>query len=182
MRLPIKPARYKIGDKVRVVGPGRLVGMVREIQLSHSKHFNTLYYVYVPLDPEPLIIPAREEELEAVSSDHPLGAASPSGDVEARISPLHGSRTQGERPTSGTVKPPVYKVGDKVRVVGPGRLVGMIREVQRAVTPNGTTLYHVYIPLDPEPLIVPAREEELEAVPSDHPLGAALPSRATDPV
>jgi hypothetical protein len=56
-----------------------------------------------------------------------------------------------------------YKIGDKVRVKGGIGLVGMVSEVRRVYSPaGGHHLYRVRVPMDPEPLWLEVREEEIE--------------------
>jgi hypothetical protein len=59
-----KQPRYQVGDKVRIIGPGRLTGSVMRVQGTHSPDGHILYTVYVPMDPEPLTWLVREEEIE----------------------------------------------------------------------------------------------------------------------
>jgi hypothetical protein len=55
-----------------------------------------------------------------------------------------------------------YKVGEKVRLRFWTHLAGTVMEVHGKPPPGGGLLYRIYIPMDPEPLIVEAREEEIE--------------------
>jgi hypothetical protein len=59
-------------------------------------------------------------------------------------------------------KQPRYQVGDEVRLIGGGRLVGRVTAVRGVNSPSGRILYRVHIPLDPEPLIWEVREDEIE--------------------
>jgi hypothetical protein len=52
--------RYKVGDRVRARFGTRLVGTVMEVQGIQR----ILYSVYVPMEPEPLILLVREDEIE----------------------------------------------------------------------------------------------------------------------
>jgi hypothetical protein len=56
---------------------------------------------------------------------------------------------------------PRYKAGDEVRLVL-GGLTGKIKEVLPARTPEAHTLYMVVVPMDPEPMLFPVRESEIE--------------------
>jgi hypothetical protein len=68
----VKYPRYKIGDKVRVKFGSRSVGLVSEARGTYSPTGHVLYTVYVPMDPEPLMMLLREEEIEKVdTSDEP---------------------------------------------------------------------------------------------------------------
>ena len=62
------------------------------------------------------------------------------------------------------VKRPLYKVGDQVRIKLPSRWVGTITEARGSFHERGNVLYHVHIQLDPEPLWMELREDELEKV------------------
>jgi hypothetical protein len=59
---------------------------------------------------------------------------------------------------------PRYNVGDKVRVTSGARLVGTVTEVRGAGPPprSGRICYRVYVPMDPEPLMLEVRDEEIE--------------------
>jgi len=57
-------AQYKVGDKVQLKYGTRLVGTVTEVQGTHSPSGRILYRVRVPMSPEPLMLAAREDELE----------------------------------------------------------------------------------------------------------------------
>jgi hypothetical protein len=59
------PPRYKVGDQVRLPWGARLEGKVMEVTPALAPHAHTLYSVYVPMDPEPLIFLVRENEIEA---------------------------------------------------------------------------------------------------------------------
>lgn len=58
-------------------------------------------------------------------------------------------------------KHPRYKVGDllQLRSRGP-RWVGTVTEARGSYSPTGHVLYHVRVPMDPEPLFLLVREEE----------------------
>ena len=60
------------------------------------------------------------------------------------------------------VKHPRYKVGDRLQLKlrGP-RWVGTVTEARGTFSPNGHVLYRVRVPMDPEPLFLLVREEEL---------------------
>ena len=60
------------------------------------------------------------------------------------------------------VKRPRYKIGDRLqlRTRGP-RWVGTVTEARGTYSPTGHVLYHVRVPMDPEPLFLLVREEEL---------------------
>jgi hypothetical protein len=70
---------------------------------------------------------------------------------------------KGDVKMSDAGKTPLYKIGDQVRLTFGGRLVGRVMEVQ-TVPPGGygNILYHLYIPMDPEPLTPVVRESEIE--------------------
>lgn len=46
----------------------------------------------------------------------------------------------------------------------PTRFVGTIVEARGTYSPNGHVLYRVHIPMDPEPLFLELREEEIEKI------------------
>ena len=56
--------RYKIGDKVRLVGGVQLVGTVTEATGSYRPDGHALYRVRVPMEEEPLWLLVREDEIE----------------------------------------------------------------------------------------------------------------------
>jgi hypothetical protein len=56
----------------------------------------------------------------------------------------------------------ICKIGDKVRLRYGARLIGTVTEVREPVTPDGHVRYRIRIPMDPEPLWAPVREEEIE--------------------
>jgi hypothetical protein len=60
------------------------------------------------------------------------------------------------------VKHPRYKVGDKVRLKEGTPFVGTVAEARGTYSPTGNVLYRVYVPLDPEPLYLLVREDEVE--------------------
>lgn len=62
------------------------------------------------------------------------------------------------------VKIPSYQIGDKVQMKFPTRFVGTIVEARGTYSPNGHVLYRVHIPMDPEPLFLELREEEIEKI------------------
>jgi hypothetical protein len=66
-----------------------------------------------------------------------------------------------ERPD--TEKTPLYKIGDKVRLAFGERLAGRVMEVH-AVPPGGSgrIRYRLYVPMDPEPLMLEVRESDIE--------------------
>lgn len=60
------PYKYKVGDQVRLKFPTQLIGRVMEMQGGHTPESHILYTIYVPMNPEPLIVPVREDEIEKV--------------------------------------------------------------------------------------------------------------------
>jgi hypothetical protein len=60
------------------------------------------------------------------------------------------------------VKLPRYKVGDQLQLKlrGP-RWVGTVTEARGTFSPDGHVLYRVRVPMDPEPLFLLVREEEV---------------------
>jgi hypothetical protein len=60
--------RYKVGDKVRLVRGTRLVGSVMHVQGTHSPSGRIIYEIYVPMEPEPLILPVEEDGIEKVET------------------------------------------------------------------------------------------------------------------
>jgi hypothetical protein len=61
-------------------------------------------------------------------------------------------------------------------------LRGRIMTVQGQFSSSGRILYRVYVPMDPEPLIFPVHEEEIEPVnPTDSKPAAASPLPAEGP-
>jgi len=60
------------------------------------------------------------------------------------------------------VKHPRYKVGDRLQLKSRGpRWVGTVTEARGTYSPNGHVLYHVRVPMDPEPLFLLLREEDV---------------------
>src|SRR5260370_9648497 len=60
------------------------------------------------------------------------------------------------------VKHPRYKVGDQLQLKARGpRWVGTVTEARGTYSPNGHVLYHVRVPMDPEPLFLLVREEDV---------------------
>jgi hypothetical protein len=57
---------------------------------------------------------------------------------------------------------PLYQGGDKVSLKHGSHLVGSVMEVTRIRSRSGGVLYLIYVPMDPEPLIVPVSEDEIE--------------------
>ena len=64
----LKHPRYKVLDKVRVKHGSRFVGTVTEATGTYRANGHVLYRVYVPMDPEPLLLLVTEEEIEKVES------------------------------------------------------------------------------------------------------------------
>ena len=62
------------------------------------------------------------------------------------------------------VKQPRYHVLDKVQVKHGNRFIGTVMEARGSYYPDGHVLYRVYVPMEPEPLILLVREEEIEKV------------------
>ena len=62
------------------------------------------------------------------------------------------------------VKRPQFKVGDQVRLKFGARLVGTVTEARGTYSPNGHAFYRVHVPVDPEPLWLELREDEIERV------------------
>jgi hypothetical protein len=59
-------------------------------------------------------------------------------------------------------KHPRFKVGDQLQLKSRGpRWVGTVTEARGTYSPNGHVLYHVRVPMDPEPLFLLVREEEV---------------------
>jgi hypothetical protein len=59
-------------------------------------------------------------------------------------------------------KQPRYKVGDRLQLKSRGpRWVGTVTEARGTYSPTGHVLYHVRVPMDPEPLFLLVREEEV---------------------
>jgi hypothetical protein len=61
-----KPALYAIGDRLRLKQGQPLVGTVSEVRHTHSPEGHNFYRVRVPMDPEPLWLEVREDEVEKV--------------------------------------------------------------------------------------------------------------------
>ena len=59
-----KDALFKVGDKVRLKGGPPLVGTVTEVRGTNPRAAHILYRVRVPMDPEPLWLEVREDEVE----------------------------------------------------------------------------------------------------------------------
>jgi hypothetical protein len=59
-----KGAQFKVGDKVRIPFGTRPVGTVTEVTVSPTQAGRVLYRVRVPMDPEPLWMEVREDEIE----------------------------------------------------------------------------------------------------------------------
>jgi hypothetical protein len=60
------------------------------------------------------------------------------------------------------VKHPRYKVGDQLQPSTRGpRWVGTVTEARGTYNPNGHVLYRIRVPMDPEPLLLLLREEEV---------------------
>jgi|GEM_PF-6054080 len=60
------------------------------------------------------------------------------------------------------VKHPRYKVGDLLQLKSRGpRWVGTVVEARGTYSPTGHVLYNVRVPMDPEPLFLLVREEEV---------------------
>ncbi len=57
-------SRYKVGDEVRLITGSRLVGRVTEVRRSSSQAARFLYRVRVVMNPEPLMLEVREDEVE----------------------------------------------------------------------------------------------------------------------
>jgi hypothetical protein len=58
---------------------------------------------------------------------------------------------------------PLFQIADKVRVkCGVPPLVGLVAEVSGARSRDGGLLYRVRVPMDPEPLWLLLREDEME--------------------
>src|SRR5437867_1846244 len=59
-------------------------------------------------------------------------------------------------------KRPRYKVGDRLQLRSRGpRWVGAVTEARGTYSPSGDVLYRVRVPMDPEPLFLLVREEEV---------------------
>jgi len=59
-------------------------------------------------------------------------------------------------------KHPRFKVGDQLQLKSRGpRWVGTVTEARGTYSANGHVLYHVRVPMDPEPLFLLVREEEV---------------------
>ena len=60
------------------------------------------------------------------------------------------------------LKRPRYKVGDLLQLNWRGpRWVGTVTEARGTYSPAGHVLYHVRVPMDPEPLFLLVREDEI---------------------
>jgi hypothetical protein len=59
-----KGAKFKVGDKVRMPYGAFLVGTVSEVRVSPTQAGLVFYRVRVPMDPEPLWMEVREDEIE----------------------------------------------------------------------------------------------------------------------
>lgn len=62
------------------------------------------------------------------------------------------------------VKRPRYEVGDKVRLKFGTPFVGTITEARGTYSPTGHVRYRVHVQMDPEPLWLELREDEVEKV------------------
>jgi hypothetical protein len=62
------------------------------------------------------------------------------------------------------VKRPRFQVLDKVRLKHGSQFVGTIAEARGTYNPDGNVLYRVHVPMDPEPLYLLVREEDIEKV------------------
>lgn len=60
--------------------------------------------------------------------------------------------------------PPKFKIGDKVRAKFEPSLPGLVAEIRRAVSPGRQHVYRVRVPMDPEPLWLEFRENDIEKV------------------
>jgi hypothetical protein len=59
-------------------------------------------------------------------------------------------------------KRPLYKMGDRLQLKARGpRWVGTVTEARGTYSPNGHVLYTLRVPMDPEPLFLLVREEEV---------------------
>jgi hypothetical protein len=67
------------------------------------------------------------------------------------------------------VKRPRYKIGDKVQSKFGNRSVGRVMYARGTYRPDGDVLYTVYVPMDPEPLIMLFTEEEIDKVDEEGP-------------
>jgi hypothetical protein len=62
----VKVPRFKVGDKVQLKHGTRLIGTVSEARGTYTSHGNVLYHVHVPMEPEPLLLLLRENEIDKV--------------------------------------------------------------------------------------------------------------------
>ena len=62
------------------------------------------------------------------------------------------------------VKRPRYQVLDKVQVKHGSRFIGTVTEARGTYQPDGQCLYRVYVPMEPESLLLLVTEEEIEKV------------------
>ena len=58
--------------------------------------------------------------------------------------------------------PPRFKVGDEIRLIGGAPLVGRVMELRGYLSADGSMLYRLYVPMEPEPLMLEVREDEIE--------------------
>jgi hypothetical protein len=98
--------------------------------------------------------PADQERLAHVHAE-----PSPSDD---RCATLAASTADAAMSDKNTVA--LYKIGDQVRLRFGSRLIGTVSEVDEPVSPEGHVKYRIRIPMDPEPLWVPVRQDDVEKV------------------
>jgi hypothetical protein len=58
----------------------------------------------------------------------------------------------------------IYKIGDKVQLRFAGRLIGAVTEVREPMAPSEQVRYSIRIPMDPEPLWLEVRQDEVDKV------------------
>ena len=59
---------------------------------------------------------------------------------------------------------PRYRVGDRLQVRIGSPLVGTVTEVRYTPFGSGQVFYRLYVPMDPEPLMLEVREDEVECL------------------
>ena len=65
----VKRPRYDVLDKVRLKHGSRFVGTITEAHGTYNPDSHVLYRVYVPMDPEPLYLLVREEDIEKIEDE-----------------------------------------------------------------------------------------------------------------
>ena len=63
------------------------------------------------------------------------------------------------------ISPPLFKIGDRVKVLHASGMRARIVELRGPLAPGGMQVYRIRVPRDPKPAYIEVREDQLVLIP-----------------